>query len=67
MIPGHSFLSIPDKYVPVSHHQLCIRSVCQCVHQARACLGQICQSLAPVGSLGEETLLHPLLLSVHLL
>lgn len=39
----------------------------QRVHQAGACLRQIGQSLAPVGSLGEETLLHPLLLSLHLL
>lgn len=60
-------LPIPDKNIPISHHQLCVWSVRQRVHQAGACLWQTRQSLAPVGSLGEETLLHALLLSLHLL
>lgn len=39
----------------------------QHVHQAGTRLRQILQGLAPVGSVGQETLLHPFLLSVHLL
>lgn len=58
---------LPAKTSPVSHHQMCVRSVRQRVHQARACLRQIRQRLAPVGSLGEETLLHALFLSLDLL
>lgn len=37
------------------------------MNQAGARLRQTCQSLAPVGLLGEEALLHSLLLSLHLL
>lgn len=51
----------------ISHRQLCIGSVRQLVHKAGTCLGQTLQSLAPVGSLGQETLLHSLLLPLHLL
>lgn len=50
-----------------SHHQLSVGSVRQHVHQPGTCLRQTLQSLAPVGSVGQEALLHPLLLSVHLL
>lgn len=50
-----------------SHHQLCVGGVSQHVHQAGTCLRQALQGLAPVNPVGQETLLHPLLLSVHLL
>ncbi len=48
-----------------THHNHGICRVCECVHQAAACVCEFLQSMSPVCSLSEEALLHALFLSLY--